>query len=460
MTDIAPDSFDLLEAAGKQRVHLISLGCPKNRVDSELMVGALNGSGCRMVDEPEDADVIVVNTCAFIDSAKEESIDTIVEMARFKELGSAQRLVVTGCMSQRYGKELAAEMPEVDVFLGTNEFKRIASAVSGELPQRSYITPGSALYTSDEARVNSIRGGSAYLKIAEGCNRTCSFCIIPKIRGKQVSRSRADLVREAALLGASGVKEISLIAQDLTSYGVDLGEKHGLESLLDELQTVNGIEWIRLHYAYPWGFTDRLLQIVKDSDRVLPYMDMPLQHISDRMLRSMRRAVRAKDQRALIAKLREVPEMVLRTTFIAGYPGESESEHEELCDWLDEVQFDHVGVFAYSREENTLAAELEGQLPVELAEARRDALMERQSGISRRRNEARIGSRLRVLVDGVSAEHEYVLEGRHYGQALDVDGVTYLSFEDGVPAALPGEMVTVEIEDATEYDLVGAVVGD
>lgn len=456
---IAPDNFSLLGQLAKKRVHIVSLGCPKNRVDSELMIGALGREGYSLVATPEEADVLVVNTCAFIESAKEESIDTILEMAAFKEAGTAERLIVTGCMAQRYAGDLQAELPEVDTFLGTNEFKRIADAVAGRLPERAYVTYGSALYTADEERVNTVRAGTAYLKIAEGCNRTCSFCIIPNIRGKQVSRSMDDLVREARLLGASGVKELSLIAQDLTSYGTDIGERHGLEELLLRLEDVPGIEWIRLHYAYPWNFTDRLIGIIEDSGKVLPYVDMPLQHVSDDLLKAMRRNIKRDAQRELIARLREVPGMVIRTVFITGFPGETDAHFDELCDWVEEVQFDRVGVFAYSREENTLAHDLPDQVPTEIAEERRDQLMAIQQPISRRKNEALIGSTMTVLVDGISEEHELVFEGRHYGQALDIDGVVYLSFEDGARMVTPGELVEVEIDDASEYDLVGVVRG-
>ncbi len=457
---LVPDKFDIVGAARGRRVHVVSLGCPKNRVDSELMLGLMRGEGYRVVDDPATADVLVVNTCAFIESAKEESIDTILTMADFKDTGTAERLVVTGCMAQRYADELADEMPEVDYFLGTNEFKRINGALAGTLPDRKYVSYGSALYTADEDRVNTIRGGSTYLKIAEGCSRTCTFCIIPKIRGAQESRRPDDLVAEARMLGAAGVKELSLIAQDLTSYGVDLGLRGGLEDLLVRLDEVEGIEWIRLHYAYPWNFTERLLGIIEDSGKVLPYVDMPLQHVSDHLLKAMRRNVRRDAQRELIARLRNVPDMVLRTVFITGFPGETEDDFAELCDWVRDVEFDRVGVFAFSREENTDAFDLPDQVPAELAEERRDVLMEIQRDISRAKNEALIGRTMRVLVDGPSDEHDFVLEGRHYGQALDIDGVTFLSFEDGAAPTTPGNFVDVAIEDATEYDVLGVVRGD
>lgn len=449
----------LVDELSKKRVHLVSLGCPKNRVDAELMLGQMTRQGYVITDNADDADVIVVNTCAFIDSAKEESIDTIVEMTEHKTHGKAERLIVTGCMAQRYGKELSVELPEVDYFLGTNEFKRIGDALTGALPDREYITYGSALYTAEEDRINTVRGGSAYIKIAEGCNRTCSFCIIPKIRGKQVSRPLFDIVQEVRVLAASGVKEFALIAQDLTSYGVDLGIKHGLERLLQELHRVPGVRWIRLHYAYPWGFTDNLVSIIRNSDKIVPYVDMPLQHVSDKMLKAMRRAVRADDQRRLIDKLREIDDMVIRTTLISGFPGETDEDFQMLHDWIQEVKFDHVGVFAYSLEENTSAYDLPDRVDPAIGAERRDILMETQMGISRERNQRYIGRVLDVLVDGVSEEHDYVLEGRHYGQAMDVDGVTFLSFEDGAPAAVPGDMIRVEIDDASDYDLVGIVLG-
>lgn len=454
---VSADKFDLLEQLSRTRVHVVSLGCPKNRVDSELMIGQMKLGGHQLVGEAEQADVIVVNTCAFIESAKQESIDAILDAARLKTEGRAQKVIVTGCLAQRYGHELLNELPEVDHFLGTNEFKRINDAIAGRLPEREYITYGSALYTSDEERINTIRGGSAYVKVSEGCNRTCSFCIIPKIRGKQVSRPIDDVVREARLLGAAGVREINLIAQDLTSYGVDLGGKDMLCDLLDSLEDVGGIEWVRLHYAYPWGFTDRLLEIVGRGGKVIPYIDMPLQHVTDPMLKAMRRATRRKTQEELIAKLRNIDGMVLRTVFITGFPGETDADFRELHDWVRDVQFDHVGVFPYSREENTESYDMPDQVEAAVAEARRDELMELQSGISRERNEARIGQKMRVLVDGVSEEHDYVFEGRHYGQALDIDGVVYLSYENGAAPAVPGSFVEVVIDDATEYDLVGVV---
>ena len=443
-----------------RRVHVVSLGCPKNRVDSEIMIGLMQGEGYEIVSEPEDADVLVVNTCAFIESAKEESVDTILEMARHKAEGEGRRLVVTGCMAQRYGQELKELIPEVDTFLGTNEFQRINGAVRGDLPERSYITEGSYLYKASDARAMTTHAGTAYLKIAEGCNRTCSFCIIPKIRGKQASRPIEDVLREAQQLAQAGVKEAVLIAQDLTSYGTDLGDKRSLLRLLQGLEEIDGLPWVRMLYMYPWNFTDELLDFMTQSKKVLPYVDMPLQHIADPILKAMRRNVRRDRQETLISKLRQIPGLILRTTFITGFPGETDADFQALYDWVKEVEFDKVGVFPYSVEENTDAGEMEGQVEEHVRLERRDALMELQQEISARKASAMIGQTLQVLVDGVSEEHDYVYQGRWYGQAPDIDGVVYLSYEDGAQPARPGDFVHVEVTDASDYDLVGEVLTD
>jgi ribosomal protein S12 methylthiotransferase len=450
--------MDAVVTAGIKKVHLVSLGCPKNRVDSELMAGIIGDHGVLLTDDPEMADAIIVNTCAFLETATQESIDTILEMAELKRSGQCRQLIVTGCMVQRYGAEISAEMPEVDFFLGTNEFTRIADALDSTLPQRTYLSEGSHLYEAGAPRLPITRGASTYLKIAEGCNRTCSFCIIPAIRGRQVSRTVDDLVAEAKLLVNLGIREINLIAQDLTSYGVDIGHRDGLEELLLQMSEIDGLRWIRLMYCYPWNFTDRLVDILREKDRVVPYVDMPLQHINDRILKSMRRNIKRDAQRRLIEKLRSIDGMVLRTTLISGYPGETDQEFQELSDWVEEVEFDRLGVFPFSIEPGTLAAELPDQVPDEVKQARRDHLMAMQQSISRRRNEALIGRRLSVLVDGPSDQHDYVLEGRHYGQAPEIDGVVFLSFEDDALLAMPGEFVEVEIEATAEYDLVGRVL--
>ncbi len=446
-----------------KRVHMISLGCPKNRVDSEVMVGLIQqDQDFEMVSDADQADIVVVNTCGFIENAKKESIDTILEMVDLKDRGALEKVVVTGCLSQRYSGDLEAELPEVDAFLGTKTFTEINRALRGELDSRSYIQPGSFLMSNESARTNTIRGGTAYLKIAEGCSRNCSFCIIPSIRGKQVSRPIDDVVAEARRLGQSGIKEIVLVAQDMTSYGIDLDPKNNrdyLERLLRRLDAeAIEIDWVRLLYMYPWNFTDALVEIFASSERILPYVDMPLQHINPRILKSMRRNIQRDKQLKLIDRLREIPDLVLRTTFITGYPGETDEEFQELYDWVKHVEFDRVGVFTYSPEEGTHAATLEDDVPEEVKHARRNALMELQQEISLKKNQAWVGTTTEVIVDGISEEHELVFEGRHYGQAPDIDGVVYLSFDYGGQIPTPGDLVEVEIQDATEYDLVGVVI--
>jgi len=446
-------------ATATRRVHLVSLGCPKARVDSELMAGLLKDGKAELTDSADEADTIIVNTCAFLESATQESIDTVLELAELKKKGSCKQLVVTGCLVQRYGSELPGALPEVDTFLGTNELTRITEAVVSGLPERTYMSEGSHLYEAGDPRLPITLGGSTYLKIAEGCNRTCSFCIIPDIRGKQVSRDVPDLLRETEQLVALGIKEVVLIAQDLTSYGIDLGIRRGLERLLAGMSEIDGLPWIRLQYCYPWNFTDDLVDLIRRSDQIVPYVDMPLQHISDRILKSMRRNVRRDEQRRLLEKLRSIDGMVLRTTLIAGYPGETDAEFQELYDWVEEIAFDHMGVFSYSQEDGTLAAAMPDQVPDAIKDERRDALMVLQQGIATARNRSLIGKELDVLVDGPSDEHEYVMEGRYYGQAPEIDGCVYLSFPEDAQFVAPGQFVKVRIEDATAYDLTGVVLG-
>ena len=442
---------------------MISLGCPKNRVDSEVMVGMIQAENdFAMVGDVDEAEVVVINTCGFIDAAKEESIDTIMEMVELKNQGRLSKVIVTGCLAQRYADDLVREIPEVDTFLGTKTFTSINKAIKGQLSDRAYIQPGSFIMDNEVARTNTIRGGSAYLKIAEGCSRSCSFCIIPKIRGTQNSRTIEDVVTEASKLGRSGVREVILVAQDMTSYGIDLNPKENqdyLIRLLRQLDTqAEGIDWVRLLYMYPWNFTDELLECFSSLTKLLPYVDMPLQHINQRLLKSMKRNIQRDKQARLIERIRAIEDMVLRTTFIVGYPGETDAEFQELYDWVKEVEFDRVGVFTYSPEEGTSAFELGDDVPAHVKQERYNALMELQQGISLAKNQAWIGQTTQVIVDGVSEEHELVFEGRHYGQAPDIDGVTYLSFEHGGDFPTPGDILEVQITDATEYDLTGLVI--
>jgi ribosomal protein S12 methylthiotransferase len=450
----------------KKKVRMVSLGCPKNRVDSEVMVGLIQDEAeFEMTESEDDADIVVVNTCGFIEDSKKESIETILEMTQRKGEGDLEKVVVTGCLSQRYADELEKEIPEVDAYLGTKTFTAINDALRGDLSEKSYIQPGSFIMDNEVSRTNTVRGGTAYLKIAEGCSRNCSFCIIPDIRGDQESRKLEDVVTEAKRLGQQGIKEIILVAQDMTSYGIDIDPRENrdyLERLLRELERADlgDVEWVRMLYMYPWNFTDELLDILQEGNKVVPYVDMPLQHVNKRILRSMRRNVTRDRQKELIARIRDVDDMVLRTTFITGYPGETDEEFQELYDWVEEVRFDHVGVFTYSPEEGTKAAELDDQVPEEVKIERRDALMELQQEISLEKNREWVGYTTDVIVDGVSEEHDLVFEGRHYGQAPDIDGKVFLSFDYGGDLPTAGDMVEVEINDATPYDLRGVVLPD
>lgn len=444
-----------------RKVHVVSLGCPKARVDTEVMVGLAKQGGWELSEEAEGADALVVNTCSFLQSAVKESIDTILELAEYKKARPGTKLIVTGCLPSRYGAEVVDELGEVDTFLGTSDLHRIGEALSGVLPDRSYIQHGySHLYEGiDDTRVNSTRGATAFLKLAEGCNRTCTFCIIPAIRGRQRSRPIPVVVEEAKRLVNLGIREIVLVAQDLTSYGTDLKDKDSLVKLLRELEAIPELRWIRLMYAYPWNFTDELLELIRTSSKVLRYVDMPLQHVSEHILQDMRRNVQRDAQKRLLGRLREIEGMVIRTTLISGFPGETDADHRELVDWVREVQFDRVGVFAYSQEPGTPAGERKDQVPKRVREARRKEILAVQQEIHAAKMEAMIGRQVEVLVDGVSEEHGWVLEGRYYGQAPDIDGVVVLSMEDPDVEVAPGRFVQATITAASEYDLVGAVGG-
>src|SRR5579863_10271802 len=364
-------------------VHFLSLGCPKNRVDTEVMLGHAAGAGHAIVAAPEDAEVIVVNTCGFIGEAKQESIDAILEMARHKEAGSCRRLVVAGCLSQRYPKELADEMPEVDHFIGTDEVGAIAKAISGTINRLSVVDTPAYLYDDAAPRRRSQAVHTAYVKIAEGCDRPCSFCIIPKLRGPQRSRAVADIVAEARQLAADGAIELNLIAQDLTRYGDDAGSdpatRPDLARLLRALGDVDGVEWIRLHYTFPSAFDDDLIDAIASVPKVVKYIDVPLQHISDPMLKRMRRGHSARVTRELVAKLRaRIDDVVLRTTFIVGHPGETDAEFDELCEFVADSRFDRAGAFTYSIEPGTVSAMLPNRVEPDVAAARQDKLMEIQ----------------------------------------------------------------------------------
>jgi ribosomal protein S12 methylthiotransferase len=454
-----------------QRIYFVSLGCPKNQVDTELMLGQVQAAGHALVDEPEGADVIVVNTCAFIDAAKEESVDTILEMAQHKQNG-AQKLVVTGCLAQRYADELAKDIPEIDHILGSSDFPSIAKALEARpapgraktrakgkaLPVIQVTETPAYIYDHDAPRVRIGAPHSAYVKIAEGCDRPCAFCIIPKLRGPQRSRAIDDIVAEVRALGEGGVVEVNLIAQDLTRYGWDAGTspeaRQTLAQLLRALGKVDSVSWIRMHYTFPSAFDDELIDAIASEPKVVKYIDVPLQHISDAMLKRMRRGHSGRVTRELVQKLRaRIDDVVLRTTFIVGHPGETAAEFDELCGFVTESKFDRAGAFTYSVEPGTVSAILPHRVDADVAAERQQTLMEIQRQISRDRHEAMVGKELDVLVEGISSESEYLMEGRWYGQAPGIDGVTYLS-DRQVP---PGSLVRARVTQASDYDLAATL---
>jgi ribosomal protein S12 methylthiotransferase len=443
----------------KKQVYFVSLGCPKNRVDTEVMLGLTGEAGFTIARDPEKADVIVVNTCGFIGDAKEESVDTILEMARFKEAGSCERLVVTGCLSQRYAGDLQRDMPEVDHFLGSGDVDKIVGAIQGEAPRDGVTMDPAYLYTDVTPRLQSLPHYTAYVKIAEGCDRPCSFCIIPQLRGGQRSRAPESIENEVRELVEKGAVEINLVAQDLTTYGWDLDGKNRnqLARLVRRLARVDGLRWLRLHYAYPTATTDELLDAIAEEPRVAKYIDMPLQHIDDEILKAMRRGYVGKTPRQLVEKIRKkIPGVTLRTTFIVGHPGETEAQFQELVDFVREAEFDRVGVFTYSVEEGTHSATLDGRVPQRTMERRRKDLMRVQRQISKRKMKAMVGESLEVLVEGPSEESEFLLEGRHQGQAPEIDGQVYLALGDGKPPR-QGDLVRARVTGFADYDLAATV---
>ena len=436
-----------------KNLYLVSLGCPKARVDSEVMLGMLRHRGWKLTPTPSKADAILVNTCAFLQDSIEESIDTILECADYKQK-RCKKLIVAGCLPSRFKNDMAElreSLPEVDDFVLTHRLPDILSALgTGGFPD-----PETDYFLErDLAQKQS----HAYLKISEGCNRQCAFCVIPMIRGRQISRPLKSLVTEAQQLAATGIRELILVAQELTGYGSDLDMKDGLLQLLDELEKIDGIEWIRLMYTYPWNFTEPLIERLGQG-KVLPYVDIPLQHVSQHILDEMRRHIDQSTQDKLLRRLRSIPGMVLRTSLIAGFPGETEADVDELEAWIKEIEFDRLGVFEYSAEPGTAAGEREDQIPDEIKSARRNRLMAAQQEIHAKKMAALINSELNVLVDGPSEEHELVTVGRYYGQAPEIDGQVFLSYEscDRDPADI-GEFVKVRVVESSEYDLVGSVM--
>jgi ribosomal protein S12 methylthiotransferase len=439
------------------RIHLLTLGCPKNQVDSELMLGVLARDGHEVVLDPDDADVLVVNTCAFIGPAKEESIDAILSAARVKAARDGRRLVVTGCLAQRYAEELRTALPEVDVFVGTGDLHRIGEAVARAAADAPVVYRGAQHVLPAHAVSPRVRTGAwwtAYLKVSEGCDHTCSFCIIPKIRGRHESRAMEDVLAEAEALVADGLVELNLVAQDLTAYGRDLPGDATLARLLRALAIrVPQLRWLRLLYAYPSSVTDELLEVIATEPAVCRYLDMPLQHASDRMLAAMRRERSGSALRRLVARIREaVPGIALRTAFIVGFPGETDDDVRALCDFIEETQFTRVGVFQYSKEENTHAASLPGHLPERVKRARFARVMETQARVATRLARAEIGRETEVLLEEETEPGIFV--GRTPTQAPEIDGTITVP-GDGVP----GDLVRVRVVAADVYDLHGETIG-
>lgn len=440
------------------KIGMVSLGCPKNLVDSEVMLGLLQKQGYQLTPNEKEADVIIVNTCAFIEDSKKESIDAILDVARLKEEKGLKKLIVTGCLAQRYQAELEKELPEVDHFIGTGEFQRITEFVptQSQLPVlRSAIDRPEYVYDYATPRISTLPPHTAYVKIAEGCSRTCSFCIIPQLRGRGRSRSIESIVKEVENLAGLGTKEVNLIAQDLTAYGLDLKNGTNLEKLLRELVKIQGIQWIRLLYAYPMFFTDSLIDLIVSNEKICNYIDMPLQHIDSELLSTMRRKVDETATRSLLEKLRtQIPSLALRTTLIVGFPGETDKQFKKLHKFIQEVEFDRLGVFTYSQEEGTLAAKMPNQVSAQVKKERRDVLMTTQQKISARKNSKMLGKEIKVLVDRrLSKTNAYSHVGRAESQALDIDGEVYLS---GEPIPIGG-FVQTKIKKTAEYDLFGHV---
>jgi ribosomal protein S12 methylthiotransferase len=448
-----------------KKVGFISLGCPKNLIDSEVMMGKLKASGYEITANASEADTLVVNTCGFIESAKQESIDAILEAARLKTGGNATRLVVAGCLVERYRDDLKKAMPEVDAFIGTSQIDDITTVCDEKVNTRSLpvITLGdqSATYLYDEStpRVLATPGYTAFIKIAEGCDRPCAFCFIPQMRGHFRSRRFGSVMLEAEQLANKGVKEIVLVAQDSSRYGEDLGEPDALAHLLRELSHVDGIEWVRVMYTYPTHISDGFLDVLATEPKAVKYLDMPLQHASRKVLKLMRRGGTRLSLERLIKRVRDrVPDIAIRTTFITGFPGETEEDFEELMTFVRNCEFDRVGVFTYSDEEGTPAYDLPDKVLPATAERRRARLMKEQSRISRRKNKARIGETVRVLFEGESKETDLLWQGRMETQSADIDGCVLINDvpEDFEP--IEGTFVNVLITEAHEYDLVGRVV--
>jgi len=439
------------------QILFVSLGCDKNLVDSEVMLGLLQERGYAITNEEKDADVVVINTCCFIHDAKEESIENIIEMGKLKETGKLKALIITGCLAQRYKDEIRKELPEVDAILGTTSTEAIAEAVEEVLSGKGYehFEDINYLPPSHETRVITSGTHMGYLKIAEGCNKHCTYCIIPKVRGNFRSVPLEDLIAQARFLVSSGIKEICLVAQETTLYGLDLYGKKSLPRLLQELSKIEELEWIRLLYCYPEEITEELIIEIRDNPKVCRYMDMPLQHSEDNILKRMGRRTTKNEIKKTIRRIRElIPDMVLRTSLIAGFPGETQEDHENLLEFIDEMEFNRLGVFTYSPEEDTPAADFNNQLSEEIKQQWKDEIMELQQEVSYDLNAMMVGKHMKVIVEGyLYKEQMYMC--RSYMDAPDIDGCVFVASDEEL---LSGDFIDVVITDFNEYDLIGEVL--
>ncbi len=440
------------------RISVVSLGCSKNLIDSELMMGILKEKEYEITEDYSEADIIIVNTCGFIDQAKEESINTILEVAEQKKHGKCKSLIVAGCLSERYRDDILNELPEVDGILGTGNIEEISEIIAKALSGERVASFGDidCEYSEGIERDVMTPGHSAYIKISEGCDNLCTYCIIPKLRGKYRSRKMESILDEANKLAEAGTKEIILIAQDTSKYGIDLYDEYKLPELLDRLNEIDGIKWVRILYIYPETFTDELISAIKRNDKVVHYVDIPIQHISNNILKLMNRDTNKESITELITKLRrEIDDIVIRTTLIVGFPGETESDFNELKNYVEDVKFDRLGVFAYSREEDTPADKLPNHIDDELKEERRIEIMKIQEGVSKEKCSNRIGSTMEVLIEEYVEDGLYT--GRTYMDSPEIDGIVYVDSDRELEI---GNIVKVEIRDALEYDLIGDVLNE
>lgn len=443
-----------------EKIYLETLGCSKNQVDSEIMLGILSEHDFNLTHDRSDAEIIIINTCGFIESAKKESIDTIIELGELKKTGNCKVLIVTGCLIQRYSKELSEEIPEVDAFLGTTNFNEIAEIINKILGTGERVVSTASIDKDvpyDLPRILTSPSYTAYLKIAEGCDNYCTYCIIPKLRGKYRSRPMEKIVEEARNLAKNGVQELIVIAQDITRYGLDLYGNYQLVKLLEELNGINELKWIRLQYAYPDIISDELIDVIAANEKICKYIDIPIQHCNNGILKMMNRRTTKEHIIDVIGKLRsKIPNIAIRTSLISGFPGETDEQFLELCDFVEEIEFDRLGVFTYSREEDTAAAKLPDQIPEDVKEDRRDKIMLLQRDISLKKNMDKTGEIYDILIEE-KVENENVYVGRTQFDAPEIDGVVYISSDSNINI---GEFVRAKIIDALEYDLIGEVINE